>query len=121
MRPVERLALRVSLARARRVIAVSEAVRESALRLTAGKRLTVLSGGIDLARFERLPDRLAARRALALPEDARIVLCVARLSPEKGVDLLSESLRGEEVVLLVAGDGPERARLAEGAGGADSG
>jgi len=60
--------------------------------------------GIDLARFARLP------RA---PSDPPTVLVVARLVPIKGVDVAIAAMRHirRPARLVVAGDGPERARL----------
>ncbi|MBA0125070.1 glycosyltransferase [Haloechinothrix sp. YIM 98757] len=52
----------------------------------------------------------------ARPSDSPTVLCVSRLSREKGVDALLEAWRASadamgELRLLVLGDGPERERL----------
>jgi len=60
--------------------------------------------GIDLARFARLP------RA---PSDPPVVLVVARLVPIKGVDVAIAAMRYVRAParLVIAGDGPERARL----------
>ncbi len=46
-------------------------------------------------------------------------LVVSRLSPEKGVDVAVDACRSAGIALVVAGDGPERARLEERARGAD--
>jgi glycosyltransferase involved in cell wall biosynthesis len=64
--------------------------------------------GLDLARFAAL----AARRDLAAPRP--IVLCLARLVPLKGVDVALAALAHlrTPVELVIAGDGPEAARLA---------
>jgi glycosyltransferase involved in cell wall biosynthesis len=48
----------------------------------------------------------------------RHALVVARLAPEKGVDVAIEASRIAGIPLVVAGDGPERARLAVVAQGA---
>lgn len=57
-----------------------------------------------------------ARQRLGLPPDAFVIVTVARLIAEKGVDDLIHAvsqMRGDtrNVVLLVAGDGPERSAL----------
>lgn len=66
------------------------------------------------------PGREAARRALGLPQDACLVACVARLAPEKGVDLLLAAwgacLRRAPALarrarLVVVGTGPVAAAL----------
>jgi glycosyltransferase involved in cell wall biosynthesis len=57
--------------------------------------------------------RFASESAAASGQDA---LVVARLAPEKGVDVAIEACRIAGIPLVVAGDGPERARLAAMAG-----
>ncbi|MGN6250462.1 MAG: glycosyltransferase [Marmoricola sp.] len=60
----------------------------------------------------RVHPRAASRRDLALPEDAPVVSCIARLVPQKRHDLLLEAWAGvEQGVLLVVGDGPNRQDL----------
>jgi glycosyltransferase involved in cell wall biosynthesis len=67
---------------------------------------------------ERRPDPgNAARLAAFLADDAPTVLYVGKLSREKGVHLLLEALRGLDARVVVAGFGPERARLERQAGG----
>ncbi len=62
---------------------------------------------------ETLPDSQQAARARLGWDDAPTILTAARLHPWKGVDHLLSALRTvPEVRLLVAGDGPERSRLA---------
>jgi len=65
---------------------------------------TVQPMGIDLARFAALP------RA---PSDPPIVLVAARLVPIKGVDVAIAAMPHvrRRAQLVIAGDGPERARL----------
>ncbi|MGZ4185235.1 MAG: glycosyltransferase family 4 protein [Solirubrobacteraceae bacterium] len=48
--------------------------------------------------------------------EGRHALVVARLAPEKGVDVAIEACRLAGIPLVVAGDGPERARLTAMAG-----
>ena len=53
---------------------------------------------------------------MPLPDDARVLLCVGRLAEQKGVDVAVRALARvrEQVpsaVLVVLGEGPERARL----------
>jgi glycosyltransferase involved in cell wall biosynthesis len=65
--------------------------------------------GIDVARFAALP------RA---PSDPPTVLVVARLVPIKGVDVAIAAMQhaARPARLVIAGDGPERARLAAAPG-----
>jgi glycosyltransferase involved in cell wall biosynthesis len=93
------------------VVAVSEGVAE---RLTAAglpqTRLSVIENGIvPLA----LPTRERSRAALGLPADAVVVLCLARMAPQKRHDLLLAAWSGlaTEAHLLLAGDGPTRADI----------
>lgn len=112
--------LRLLLSRARNVIAVSEAVAESAriAGIAARLRLQVVRNGVDLSRFDitRLPSRVEARQALNLPLDVPVALCVARLSPEKDVGCFLEAAalvvnHIPDARFLVAGDGPLRGEL----------
>jgi glycosyltransferase involved in cell wall biosynthesis len=59
-------------------------------------------------------DRSAARRALGIPDSARVVLYVGRLAQEKGTSLLAAAWRQvttSGAQLIVAGDGPDRHML----------
>jgi len=75
--------------------ACSEAVADFAhrgLRYPADK-IEVVPNGIDLERFRDLPDRDEARRALGLPLDSPILICVGSLAPHKGHEYLLEAMR----------------------------
>lgn len=94
-----------------RVVAVSGDVAD---RLTAHG----LRAGLDVVENAADPGDpvgpARARAELGLPPGVPVVLCVARLAPPKRHDLLVEAWRRVPgpAVLLVAGDGPGRARLA---------
>jgi glycosyltransferase involved in cell wall biosynthesis len=112
-RYVERMLTR----RASRVITISEALRRycvDAVGLPAEK-IEVVHYGLD-----GLPSPWGDGPEVAVPDDARILLCVSRLAEQKGVDVAVRALaRVRKVepraVLVVLGEGPERARLiAEG-------
>ena len=81
---------------ARLVVAASSALAESALTLGASD-VRVIPSGVDLPR--------EVGEEASPPE----VLYAGRLSPEKGVDELVEAAAGMN--LVVAGDGPLRARV----------
>jgi glycosyltransferase involved in cell wall biosynthesis len=76
----------------------------------------VFANTIDVAALAARADELAARRAalrasFGVGESDVVVLCAARLAPEKGIDVLVDALAGlgrHGIVLLLAGDGPER-------------
>jgi glycosyltransferase involved in cell wall biosynthesis len=55
--------------------------------------------------------------AEAAPVATGHALLAARLAPEKGIDVAIEACRLAGIPLVVAGDGPERRRLAASAGG----
>lgn len=75
------------------VLAVGPGIREGlARRRVARSKLVMLNhgsaGGVDLERFAAVTTRAsrrAARARLGLPDDARVVGFVGRLTPEKGV------------------------------------
>ncbi len=62
---------------------------------------------------QALRDREATRAALSIPAHATLVASVSRLAHEKGLDALSIAARSlsPDARVVIAGDGPERARL----------
>lgn len=112
----QRLLLRYAL-RDARVIAVSDAVAESAhaLRLAPG-RLKVLPNGIDLAPYASPFDADTARAAFGLGAGGPLVVAVGRLAREKGFDTLIRAMgavqaRLPDARLVLAGSGPEEEAL----------
>ena len=110
--PAASAALRTLFLCPRFVVSVSAAVARSARSLVPAARLRVVANGTDLARFsaEVLPAREAARKLLDLSPEARIALCIARLSPEKDVANFLEAAalvapRLPEARFIIAGDG----------------
>ncbi len=103
------------------VVCVSAAVREDYLRATGvpADRVLVLYNGLDVAAFARLPrEREPVRRELGLPPDALLLLCPARLVPDKGHrDLVAAfgriSRAHPRAHLVLAGDGPLAGELRE--------
>jgi glycosyltransferase involved in cell wall biosynthesis len=78
--------------------------------------VTVAPNAVDAELFaSRVADReqLRTERGLERPT----VLYVGRLAPEKGVDVLLDAARGLDADVVVAGSGPEEARLRAGASG----
>ena len=104
-----RFAERALARRAARIIAISEAVRRFSIEdvgLPAGK-IEVVHYGLD-----KLPVAWAENPPLAIVEGAPLLLCVARLAPQKGVDVAVRALSTiPDAILLVLGEGPERERL----------
>lgn len=105
-----------------RVVAVSDTIREELVsaRIPPEKIVTVYNG-IDLNRFQREVDTKRIRKELGIREGFRVVGTVGRLSEEKGhiyfVRAASDpSLKEENLVFLIVGDGPLKAVLEQEAG-----
>ncbi len=109
-----RALIRGALARADAVVTVSEGLRDAVGRLgLAPERVRVLRNGVDLDGF-RPPADAAAREALraALGVSGPVLLSVGHLIERKGHDRVIGALALlPGATLLVAGEGPERARL----------
>lgn len=106
-RRMMRWAHRVSAA----TVAVSRALADAMIRFGMdAARLTVLRNGVDLQKFHPC-DRVAARQKLGW--QSRTLLMVGRLDAAKGHELAIESLKElpPDHVLVVIGDGPQRAAL----------
>jgi glycosyltransferase involved in cell wall biosynthesis len=99
--------------RAAGVIAITDALRRfcvDRVGLPAAK-VEVVHYGLDA-----LPEPWGPSAEVPLPGDARVLLCVARLAEQKGVDVAVRALRlvrerEPRAVLVVLGEGPERAQL----------
>ncbi len=95
----------------------------------AASRMVKLAPGVDPGHFPARRRRLAIRRQLGIAPDRPVVVCVSRMVPRKGQDMLirawpavRQQAAGDPLLLLV-GDGPYRPRLdrlAHAAGVADS-
>jgi len=104
--------MRRAAAQAASVIAVSRALKDRmlALGITTGS-VSVLRNGVDTAQFT-LVDRSSARTRLGLDASSTLMLGVANLVPEKGIDLLIRAAaRNASWRVLIVGDGPEREGL----------
>lgn len=98
------------------VLAVGEDLRQRVVALGVDqKKVHTFSRGVS--EHFRPGDRMAARAALRLPAESRILLWVGNMVPVKGIDVLFgavESLVGDDgldVLLCLVGDGPLRSRL----------
>ena len=99
--------------RAAASIGVCQALMDQLADLGADRaKLHVMRNGVDLGRFQPV-DRVAARQRLGLPLDRRFLLSVGLLIERKGHHIAIEALKAlpDDVTLMIAGDGPERARL----------
>ena len=83
------------------------------------ERVRVFANTIDVEDFGERADLLAAdreelRRQLGVDAGDTVVLSVARLAPEKGLDTLIRAIAAvddQHLVLALVGDGPEREQL----------
>ena len=96
-----------------RVIAITEALRRFNVERVGlpPEKVTTIHYGLD-----DLPAAWGENPPDPVPPDARVLLCVARLTKQKGVDVAVRALpavreRHPDAVLVVLGEGPERGRL----------
>ena len=73
-------------------------------------KISVIRNGIDLSRFAHPKDGSGLRREFGLPEQAPLVLLLARLTPQKGIESFLEaaaavSRRRPDARFLIVGDG----------------
>ncbi len=104
-----------------RTIAISEPVRRHLHEVfrVPSERIRLIPHGVDVASFSQPIDVTShdqLRWSLGLPANGVVVGTVARLVPSKGVSQLIEAFRqikaqDPEAILLVVGDGEERAHL----------
>ncbi|HVB27552.1 MAG TPA: glycosyltransferase [Mycobacteriales bacterium] len=100
------------------VVCVSEAERAAGLRRGVRARYHVVPNGVDLSVFRPATAavRRAARARLGVEPNAVVTVCVGRLVPQKGQDLLVQAWRDVRSwvptsVLVLVGDGPHRPAL----------
>ncbi|MER5551842.1 glycosyltransferase family 4 protein [Streptomyces sp. NPDC002793] len=98
-----------------RIVCVSESERRAGQRAGITARWSVIHNGIDLGRFRPAREGAAASARASLPllrgipPDAPLVVCVGRLSRQKGQDVLLRAWRTASVDgarLVLVGDGP---------------
>ncbi|HXV13459.1 MAG TPA: glycosyltransferase family 4 protein [Candidatus Krumholzibacteria bacterium] len=103
-----------ALRRSAKVFAVSESLKSDIVALgVAPSHVVVIPNGIEPERFTRV-GREAARARVGLPASGPVVVCVSRLSHEKGVDVLVDAaalLKTPGARVVIVGDGPEEISL----------
>ena len=88
-----------------------------ALSAEAAGRMVKLAPGVDPAEFRPGAGGARIRAGLGIAADRPVVVCVSRMVPRKGQDMLIRawpSVRGQSAgdpLLLLVGDGPDRKRL----------
>lgn len=113
------LALRISPLLCRMTICVSDAVRESLIRNYGfpARKMTTVHNGANVVEFvlcER--NRVAVRARLGLSAEDFVLVCTARLSKIKGIDILLSAMAkvvhgGTSCRCIIVGDGPLREDL----------
>ncbi len=102
------------LRRSARVFAVSEALKADVVALGVdASHISVIPNGIEPERFARV-SREDARERVGLPAAGRVVVCVSRLSAEKGIDVLVDAvahMQNRDARIVIVGDGPEESSL----------
>ena len=111
---VERALARVTS----RIVAITPQVSEelTKLRVAPAAKIVEIPLGLDLAPFRDAPDRLTARARLGISPDDAVVGLVARLVPIKDVRTFLKAMAFlvediPRLVVLIAGDGEDRAAL----------
>jgi glycosyltransferase involved in cell wall biosynthesis len=100
------------------VVTTGESVRRQLIKHSRLREEKVVSipTGVDVEKFAPRPADLAAKRALGLPDDCKVVTMVAVLRKFKRHELFLEAARllkgeGEGLRFLVVGEGPRRAHI----------
>lgn len=115
------LNLKVSAATLDATICVSDAVKNELIEQYGfpRRKMRTIRNGVSLSEFAPAPsggDRI--RREYGIAEDEFLLLCAARLSEQKGIDILLTALartieRGVPCKCVIVGDGPLRQGLVE--------
>jgi glycosyltransferase involved in cell wall biosynthesis len=110
---LSRLVKRVLLRRYARVIGVSQFVVDSLQQQQAWSNLTCRLHFVNTERFAPAPERRSALRKQFDADDRFVLLSVANLIADKGIDVALRALRElpEQVVLWIVGDGEEHDAL----------
>ncbi len=104
-----------------KTLCVSDAVRDSllnTLRFPRRKTITIHNGVSISTFFPSSSNGAAIRARLEIGPDEFLLVCAARLSEAKGIDILIEALnqvirRGVSCKCMILGDGPLKGRLLE--------
>ncbi len=97
-----------------RIIVLTENNKNYLLkRGVSANKIKILRNGIQLTEQQRI-NRSDIKASLSLSPNKKIVLFAARISPEKNtktVIQIAENIQSEDVLFIIAGDGPEKAEL----------
>ena len=104
-----------------RIIHVSHAALDQARRLglAPDNRTVLVENGIEMPIPANANQRVRLRSALGVESDTPVAICVARLDPQKGIDVLIQALARMEATtdarFWLVGDGPLAATLEQSA------
>ncbi len=73
------------------IVCVGRAEYEAARKLLPNKRIELLPNGVDCSRFA-VGDGIRFRRQHAIPADAKLILCISRIDPQKAQLSLIEAI-----------------------------
>ena len=108
--------------RAWRILCVDTRIRDYVASSFGAKdnKLSVIPNAVDTDAFSPKTDdqRIESRKTLGLPSDLFVILCPRRLVAKNGVSYCVKSIpllsnKGHNVLLVLAGDGPERKAVEE--------
>jgi glycosyltransferase involved in cell wall biosynthesis len=93
------------------IVGVSAKLRPTLERVFPTRPIWTIANGVDVSTFPR--DRLAARKRLGLGSNEKVIGAAGRLEFVKGHDVVIEAMRllPDDIILVIAGDGSERAAL----------
>lgn len=100
------------------ILTVSEGLADTVIQLGGQPdHVTTLYQGVDPQRFQPGP-KITARKWLGMDPERPLLLWVGRMVPIKNLDLLIAAAeikanRGDDFVLCLLGDGPERERISQ--------
>jgi glycosyltransferase involved in cell wall biosynthesis len=111
----ERRFVQQPLSAADQIITVSEELRAKLIATygVSPEKISLVRNGYDPEKFG-VKSRQEARVTLGIPADRPVAITVARLSPEKALDVLIRATRHasrEDLLLYLIGDGPLKAEL----------
>ncbi len=98
------------------LVAVSNAVAEDIVKYDRinRKKIRIIYNGIDLEKFNKLPDKNKCREDFGLPQDKIILGNVGRISEAKNQKIILEALAmlyRDDIVALFVGEGHLRGKL----------
>ena len=101
------------------VIAVSDYIKRHLIKTgLISSKINLIYHGVDTKKFKERSLDSSVKTSLGIKSDERVVMCVARLEPEKGIDHLIKSVpivrsRGNHIKIVLVGSGSRRKEYEE--------